>query len=214
MTYFNLFSPKLGSPLYWDNSNDQKGCTAATTCKEAIAGATTSCEAAQGLCKTTLTTLPTTTAPPTTGATSPSADSSTASSAPSDSSSASTGSSAATPSTTPSAAATSTTPAETMTPEIRNKIIDMHNYRRSIVAKGTVRNGKEGNPNCPAATNMYHMRYDIALEREAQAYADTCTTVGSAVSTRPNSGENVYTSPSTTIPFYDAFVEVGKHLWN
>ncbi|KIH54622.1 SCP-like protein [Ancylostoma duodenale] len=132
-----------------------------------------------------------TAAPPTTAATSPAPASSASSSS-----------------------STTTTPASVgpMTQEIRDKIIEMHNYRSNFqvyCAKGIVRNGKEGNPNCPMATNMYEMRYDMMLEAEAQAYADTCALYGSDVSSRPLSGENVYTSPSTTISFFDAFVNNG-----
>ncbi|RCN47289.1 SCP-like protein [Ancylostoma caninum] len=64
------------------------------------------------------------------------------------------------------------------------------------------------------ATNMYEMRYDMALEAEAQAYANTCSTIGSDVTSRPASGENVYTSPSTTISFFDAFVNAQQNWFS
>lgn len=57
-----LFRPKLGSPLYTDDSNDQKGCTAATTCTKVIKTPKPTCDTAQGatqgLCVTTLKALP------------------------------------------------------------------------------------------------------------------------------------------------------------
>ncbi|RCN47291.1 SCP-like protein [Ancylostoma caninum] len=61
---------------------------------------------------------------------------------------------------------------------------------------------------------MYQMRYDMALEQEAQAYANTCANVGSDVSTRPDSGENVHTNPSTTIPLLDAFTHAQQHWFS
>ncbi|EYC26238.1 hypothetical protein Y032_0010g1034 [Ancylostoma ceylanicum] len=188
--------PKIGAPLYWDDSNDQKGCNK-TSCEQVTDVAKPKCDRNagpnQGLCGTATKILTTTVAPPTTPS------SSSKSSASSSSSSSPASSTSAKPTTTTKPAST-----EAMTEEIRNKIITMHNYRRTIVAQGTVRNGKEGNPNCPMATNMYEMRYDMALEAEAQAYADTCSTGPSGVQT---SGENVYHSPSTTISFFDAVVK-------
>ncbi|EPB76658.1 SCP-like protein [Ancylostoma ceylanicum] len=77
-----------------------------------------------------------------------------------------------------------------------------------MLAQGQVRNGKEGSPNCPKATNMYRMRYDMAMEKEAQLYADSCPDKGSDVSTRPYSGENTEIDPSTTISYLDAVVNM------
>ncbi|EYC26221.1 hypothetical protein Y032_0010g1026 [Ancylostoma ceylanicum] len=102
---------------------------------------------------------------------------------------------------------------ERMTDTIRNKIIDMHNRYRSMLAQGQVRNGKEGSPNCPKATNMYRMRYDMAMEKEAQLYADSCPDKGSDVSTRPYSGENTEIDPSTTISYLDAVVNALETWW-
>ncbi|KIH45189.1 hypothetical protein ANCDUO_24774, partial [Ancylostoma duodenale] len=61
---------------------------------------------------------------------------------------------------------------------------------RSQLARGLVRSGKPGKANLHTATNMYKMRYDMTLEKEAQAYVDSCPLAGSALSTRPQSGEN------------------------
>ncbi|EPB69403.1 SCP-like protein [Ancylostoma ceylanicum] len=99
-----------------------------------------------------------------------------------------------------------------MTQEVRDKIISFHNDYRSTLARGLVRNGKEGNPNCPTAMNMYRMRYDMALEKEAQAYANSCPTVGSELSTRPYSGENMELIPSTTAPYLKV-VEDALQIW-
>ncbi|VDM77196.1 unnamed protein product, partial [Strongylus vulgaris] len=66
----------------------------------------------------------------------------------------------------------------------------MHNWRRSQVALGNIRNGRQGNRNLPTAQNMLMMRYDMVLEGEAQAYVNMCPRSGSALAIRPGSGEN------------------------
>ncbi|KAL6732556.1 hypothetical protein Aduo_003306 [Ancylostoma duodenale] len=77
-----------------------------------------------------------------------------------------------------------------------------------MLARGEVRNGKEGNSNCPKATNMYRMRYDMTMEKESQLYADSCPDKGSDVSTRPYSGENTEIYPSSTISYHDAIMNI------
>ncbi|KIH58275.1 SCP-like protein, partial [Ancylostoma duodenale] len=86
-----------------------------------------------------------------------------------------------------------------MTPNIRQRIVDIHNEYRSQLARGLVRSGKPGKANLHTATNMYKMRYDMTLEEEAQAYVDSCPLAGSALSTRRQSGENFEVNPSPTI---------------
>ncbi|KIH63274.1 hypothetical protein ANCDUO_06427 [Ancylostoma duodenale] len=81
---------------------------------------------------------------------------------------------------------------------------------RAKLARGLVRNGKEGNPNCPTATNMYEMRYDMAMEIEAQAYANSCPEGGSLPSTRPYSGENNHTFYSLIISNDEAITNVRR----
>ncbi|RCN53245.1 hypothetical protein ANCCAN_00804, partial [Ancylostoma caninum] len=88
---------------------------------------------------------------------------------------------------------------DNMTPYIRQRIVDIHNEYRSQLAKGQVRSGKPGKANLYTATNIYKMRYDLTLEEEAQAYVDSCPRGGSALSTRPQSGENIEVNPSQTI---------------
>ncbi|KAK6730612.1 hypothetical protein RB195_007214 [Necator americanus] len=111
------------------------------------------------------------------------------------------------------AAASVTTPADSsgvMTDAIRQLVVDKHNTDRSLLAQGAIRNGKPGKPNLGPATNMLRMRYDIALEAKAQAYANTCALTKSAVSTRPDSGENTNVIQSTTIAISDALTRVGR----
>ncbi|KIH53531.1 SCP-like protein [Ancylostoma duodenale] len=83
-----------------------------------------------------------------------------------------------------------------------------------ILAKGEVRNGKEGNPNCPTATNMYKMRYDMALEADAEKYASTCPMFPSD---KPDRffGENFKTfTGNTTIPYMDAIKNAHQSWWS
>ncbi|EYC26220.1 hypothetical protein Y032_0010g1025 [Ancylostoma ceylanicum] len=100
---------------------------------------------------------------------------------------------------------------EAMTPARRESVVNIHNNYRSALARGRVRNGKEGNVNCPTATNMYQMRYDMAMEAEAQAYADSCPDSNSAVSSR--SGLLTYRISSITLPYDDAITLALKTWW-
>ncbi|KHJ75568.1 SCP-like protein, partial [Oesophagostomum dentatum] len=104
-------------------------------------------------------------------------------------------------------------PKEEMTQEMRDRVLLMHNYRRSQLAQGLVRNGVEGNPNCPQGMNIYRMKYDMDLENEALAYANTCPAGASDVSTRPNSGENTHIFSSATMSYYDALVYAVQQWW-
>ncbi|KAL6732446.1 hypothetical protein Aduo_003206 [Ancylostoma duodenale] len=78
-----------------------------------------------------------------------------------------------------------------MTDTIRRKILQMHNWRRSQLALGNIKNGKNSY-NCPTASNMYKMKYDCELENLALAYAKKCTLVPSNT---PTEGENVHSAP-------------------
>ncbi|EYC28904.1 hypothetical protein Y032_0007g3490 [Ancylostoma ceylanicum] len=78
-----------------------------------------------------------------------------------------------------------------MTDTIRRKILQMHNWRRSQLALGNIKNGKNSY-NCPTAANMYKMKYDCDLENLALAYAKQCTL---APSNTPTEGENVHSAP-------------------
>ncbi|KIH48972.1 hypothetical protein ANCDUO_20955 [Ancylostoma duodenale] len=83
-----------------------------------------------------------------------------------------------------------------------------------MLARGIVRNGKPGNPNCPQATNMYRMRYDRTMESEAQMYANSCPAQGSQVSARPSlSGENFQIFYSTIISPNEAITNALDTWW-
>ncbi|ETN86239.1 SCP-like protein [Necator americanus] len=101
-----------------------------------------------------------------------------------------------------------------MTEELRQMVVDTHNTDRSLVAQGAVRNGKPGNANLGPAIDMLRMRYDTALETEAQAYADTCALKKSEVSTRPDSGENTHVIQSSTVTVSDALTKSMQTWWN
>ncbi|KIH51257.1 SCP-like protein [Ancylostoma duodenale] len=97
-----------------------------------------------------------------------------------------------------------------MTDAARQKVLDMHNWRRSELALGKIQNGK--NPdNCPPATNMYKMEYDCDLENSALAYAKQCSLVGSAEGTRPGEGENVHKGALVADP--EAAVQAAVQSW-
>ncbi|CAJ0595116.1 unnamed protein product [Cylicocyclus nassatus] len=51
-------------------------------------------------------------------------------------------------------------------------------------------------------------RYDMTLEAEAQAVADTCQDIESGVAT--TSGQNAYVMSTVTLPLYDVLVETQK----
>ncbi|CAJ0595455.1 unnamed protein product [Cylicocyclus nassatus] len=171
----------------WEAYATTKGCTKNSTCKlvkdalkEIDADLVGACDTSTGLCVTEMKETPPTTT-------------------------------TATPSTTVTTQPTTTITTnsnEKMTDEIREHIITMHNYRRANLAKGSIRNGKEGNPNCPTAQNMYEMRYDMDLETEAQTYANQCPTKRSTMQ-----GENFQKHSSITISYYDAAVEAIKTWW-
>ncbi|KAK5964712.1 hypothetical protein GCK32_009291 [Trichostrongylus colubriformis] len=118
------------------------------------------------------------------------------------------------PPTTPSTTTTTTTMPGlhgTITEEIRRKIINMHNYRRSRLAQGLVQNGKTGRM-LPAGSNIFNMSYSIKLEQAAQKYANTCPSIGSTSLT--NMGENLASISSNTKSFQDCIYEAIKSFWS
>ncbi|KAL6732066.1 hypothetical protein Aduo_002866 [Ancylostoma duodenale] len=82
-----------------------------------------------------------------------------------------------------------------MTDVIRTNILQMHNWRRSQLAFGNIKNGRN-DYNFPTASNMYKMVYDCNLEKDALAFANHCTLTTSA--SRPGQGENVHVGPLST----------------
>ncbi|PIO65963.1 SCP-like protein [Teladorsagia circumcincta] len=108
--------------------------------------------------------------------------------------------------------ATTNSSSDPITDAIREKIIDMHNYRRSRLAQGLVPNGMTGK-NCAQGMNLYSMIYDTDLENEAQQYANSCPLSGSSPESR-TSGENFAAIPSSSATtYYDAVYQAIKEFW-
>ncbi|KAL6732445.1 hypothetical protein Aduo_003205 [Ancylostoma duodenale] len=80
-----------------------------------------------------------------------------------------------------------------MTDVIRNEILRMHNWRRTKLAQGRIKNGKN-NYYLPKASNMYKMKYDCNLETSALTYAKQCQL---GPSNPPTEGENVHSAALT-----------------
>nr|AEP82926.1 venom allergen/ancylostoma secreted protein-like 9 [Heligmosomoides bakeri] len=100
-----------------------------------------------------------------------------------------------------------------MLDRVRVKALDMHNYRRSQLAKGLV--AKNTGKLLPQAANMLQLRYDCELEKAAQAHADKCVAADSDPNTRPGIEENVNSLAITpSIPYkIDAMSESVKTWW-
>ncbi|CAJ0595582.1 unnamed protein product [Cylicocyclus nassatus] len=80
-----------------------------------------------------------------------------------------------------------------MTVAGRTKVVNAHNYRRTLLATGQIRNGKNpSNANLPTAAFMSKMEYDMNLEAQAIEHAKGCSLEKSDESTRTGIGENVY----------------------
>ncbi|KAK5976983.1 SCP domain-containing protein [Trichostrongylus colubriformis] len=104
-------------------------------------------------------------------------------------------------------------PPTSITQSIRDKVISMHNYRRSRLAQGFVPNGVNGMKFLPKGSNIYYLKYNRTLENAAQQYADGCPTTGSSNTTRNDTGENFAIVPSTTMTYYDAVINATKQFW-
>ncbi|KIH61789.1 hypothetical protein ANCDUO_07936 [Ancylostoma duodenale] len=91
----------------------------------------------------------------------------------------------------------------------RKAILDVHNKRRSRLARGLIRNGKNvTNGNLPTASFMPKMVYDCATEADAIDYADSCELKKSAEKDRKGFGENVYVYPAPNADPVEAFEAV------
>ncbi|PIO73240.1 SCP-like protein [Teladorsagia circumcincta] len=100
-----------------------------------------------------------------------------------------------------------------MTETLREKIILMHNFRRSRLAQGLVPNGLSDRKN-PSGQNIYNMSYSTTLESEAQMYANACPESGSPAESR-TTGENFGTVPTSSAKtYYDAVVQAIKAFWH
>ncbi|CAJ0600862.1 unnamed protein product [Cylicocyclus nassatus] len=98
-----------------------------------------------------------------------------------------------------------------MTDTLRSQFLDMHNYRRSLLALGKVK--RDDNSYLLPATNMLQLRYDCALEAAALAYASKCPSHGSNVETRRDEGENFYKIPSNGLANFEDGAKAAVLAW-
>ncbi|XGW24363.1 hypothetical protein V3C99_006068 [Haemonchus contortus] len=203
-----------------------KATSGSTPSTKATSGSTPSTKATSGSTPSTKATSGST---PSTKATSGSTQATSGSTPSTKATSGSTPSTKATSGTTPStkatgstmASGTTATPGPTTTPgtplsmteAVRDKIINMHNYRRSRLAQGLVPNGTSGKK-LPQGTDIAQMQYNHTLENAAQKYANTCPTGISPVSSREGMGEIYQTLPSNTLTLMDAIEMALKASWH
>nr|CDJ86713.1 SCP extracellular domain containing protein [Haemonchus contortus] len=117
------------------------------------------------------------------------------------------------PSTAPTTTSSGATIPKAMDEAFRNKTITAHNYRRSRLAQGLVKD-KSGN-DMPSASNMLMMQYSPSLELTAISSATRC-------SSEPISGvpyfemvENMYMVPKSEAQTpEEAIIVAIKHWWS
>ncbi|KHJ91223.1 SCP-like protein [Oesophagostomum dentatum] len=80
--------------------------------------------------------------------------------------------------------------ATNMNDNARNRVVNVHNNKRTEAARGQVKNGMN-NYNCPQAADMIKMKYDCNLETKAQDIADDCSLEATPPNKR-NQGELVF----------------------
>ncbi|EYC12742.1 hypothetical protein Y032_0046g1398 [Ancylostoma ceylanicum] len=102
-----------------------------------------------------------------------------------------------------------------MTDPGRKAALEAHNKRRSQLAKGKVRNGKNpNNKNLPTASFMARMEYDCEAEAGAIAYASTCAFKQSPQKDRKGYGENVFVYNAPNAVPADALNAAAKKWWD
>nr|AEP82935.1 venom allergen/ancylostoma secreted protein-like 19 isoform 1 [Heligmosomoides bakeri] len=99
-----------------------------------------------------------------------------------------------------------------MSDRIRQKAIDMHNYRRSQLSKGEV--AKFNGNKLPTAANMLKLRYDCELERLAIAKAKACSGSQPSQNSASDIVDNTYVITDTAVPYrVNAVEEAIKYWW-
>ncbi|ETN84166.1 SCP-like protein [Necator americanus] len=99
---------------------------------------------------------------------------------------------------------------DAMTDEARNYVLDVHNSKRSLLARGEITNGKNSHYKLPTSSFMPRMIYDCTTEAEAIKYARTCSFTKSPEKERKGYGENVFTFPTPNtdpVPAFEAATE-------
>ncbi|KIH58583.1 SCP-like protein, partial [Ancylostoma duodenale] len=84
-----------------------------------------------------------------------------------------------------------------MTDKMRNRILDLHNLYRSLVAKGEAEDKKGRTPKAAA---MRKLKYSCELENTAVTHARNCVSEHSGEEAREGAGENLY---SISVPNAD-----------
>ncbi|RCN41453.1 SCP-like protein [Ancylostoma caninum] len=103
-------------------------------------------------------------------------------------------------------------PNNKMTDALRDQFLSLHNFRRSLLAKGEV--AKNTGNLLPKASNMVKMQYDCTLEQGAIEWAGQCGNVGSPESSRQGVGENFKRFPGGNFPtFGDAAKKSVTEWW-
>ncbi|CAJ0601439.1 unnamed protein product [Cylicocyclus nassatus] len=95
--------------------------------------------------------------------------------------------------------------------DLRNKFLDMHNYRRAQLAKSNI--AKKNCNYLPQSSDMQRMRYDCALENNAADYLSTCPSSKSAESLRPGVGENFVRVSQEGLATYMAAAQNAVSSW-
>ncbi|PIO65490.1 SCP-like protein [Teladorsagia circumcincta] len=100
-----------------------------------------------------------------------------------------------------------------MTDEIRNRALEAHNYRRSRLANGFVKN--KNKKNLPKASDMLEMIYSCEMENTAMASAKRCS-IRQDPTLPPDVQENHYLVPkdSASQTSEQALITAIKHWWS
>ncbi|KAE9551125.1 hypothetical protein FO519_005660 [Halicephalobus sp. NKZ332] len=96
-----------------------------------------------------------------------------------------------------------------LTDELRNIVLEKHNFYRSQLATGQAM--IKGGQLAPSAKNMYKLSYSCELESIAQSWAEKCTFAHSPANVR-NAGENLF---MMSVPGYDpaTSLKTAADLW-
>ncbi|KHJ89748.1 SCP-like protein [Oesophagostomum dentatum] len=98
-----------------------------------------------------------------------------------------------------------------MTDTLRYKFLDMHNWRRSELAKGNI--AKRNGNYLPPAADMQRMRWNCAMEMEVETYLKTCPSAASEESTRAGIGENYFNISESEVADYMTAVQKAVTSW-
>ncbi|KAE9413625.1 hypothetical protein Angca_006180 [Angiostrongylus cantonensis] len=94
--------------------------------------------------------------------------------------------------------------------EFRDYALRLHNYFRSVVARGLARNGEYRSRNAPSSSRMYRLEYDCRAEHYAYNHVKTCDKKLLPPHYRPGYEENIHlfglTYANPFAAFQNAFV--------